>query len=1003
MFAQGERPADEALQKALNLLKRGRARKAAKALEALATDQPGDLAVRFWLGRSYVAARDYDRAVAQFHAVLRRKPESRESWVWLARALKAQGDEQGAKEAQAKAAALAPPAGQAHPEAPTAQPAKPQTAKGRPGKVDRRKPRSRKAEPKKAEPKRVEPAPAAVAVLEQPEHLLQSVELPKVGFDRSNVKVSVDGIGLRTDRAYDYTFTGAPTDWYVRGGTWEQMFRWTCTPTWTWFGGHSPDLAAVWNKRQFEGDISVEVWAAMRMGYNPRVPGFTSYINPNDINITICGDGANLDSGYSFIFGGWLNRYTRIMRGTEVLAETSDDAFVLPRFEDGWPGNFHRRWYNLKAVKRGSRLYFYFDNQLALQCKDPNPLPGGRVALWTYGNGIVVARVRINYEIERLDRKPIVLPSVPAPEPPPGPRVVFASDTHPSIQTDFESGIGQWKTRDGNSGAALSVVEAGAGRSGRCLQLTNVNSGGTFGATAVAKELDLSRYGQIRFDYRCTPDVKVNLYAVVNGQLYEIVFTAPDARAIDAVRIGAIEGVETNGKWHEAWLDLRAHLSGRYPADATLTLSEMFFANLGYNDYQQAGFGANPAGTTWYIDDFFVGSAGGRDATVTWQPEEGSGEVAGYAVAMNDKRDFVPKGRATQEASLELSGLKDGVYYVHVRPQAADGTWGPTAHYRVVADALPPRLDKNGTGGCELTPDGRLVVHLTDGRGAGIDPSTLVLTVQGREYTVASPAMKFDAVQETLTLDLATAGVRPADDHTLEAHLAPVSDRLGTAMSGGCNWTFRASGNGRQPPPAPAVTCATPYLIDEDFEDAPVTWAAWKDSQVTIGRDDSTAASGRYSLRIANQLDRGTFAVVPVGQPFNAGRYRLVSFDYKANDRIRVDFIIRHGGAMRAVGFLDTATSLSRIGKVPDVVADEQWHHAEFDLYEILRTSNPTAADYEVTTFAIGDYQVGSSSDSSNPRGATYHIDNFRIIPVVSARDGATFKWSLFDLTGITG
>ena len=89
-------------------------------------------------------------------------------------------------------------------------------------------------------------------------------------------------------------------------------------------------------------------------------------------------------------FGGWNNSRTRITKGSKVLAEKFER---IPT-----ESNIHRRWFYLKVKRKGKHLEFYIDNQLVLECDDPEPLDGGRVAVWTYNNGIMVSRVRISNE-----------------------------------------------------------------------------------------------------------------------------------------------------------------------------------------------------------------------------------------------------------------------------------------------------------------------------------------------------------------------------------------------------------------------------------------------------------------------------------------------------------------------------------------------------------------------------------------------------------------------------
>jgi hypothetical protein len=149
------------------------------------------------------------------------------------------------------------------------------------------------------------------------------------------------------------------------------------------------------------GDVTVEFAAGIKMD-NARGGGsYAQYAS--DINVTLCGDGKDLTTGYNFIFGGWHNTVTRILRNNQVVAETKSS--LIPA------GSLHRLWLYFKAERRGKELRFWVDNNLVLRYEDPEPLPGDRVALWTWQNGVMVARVRVSAE-------EVLNPSLPQPEAP---------------------------------------------------------------------------------------------------------------------------------------------------------------------------------------------------------------------------------------------------------------------------------------------------------------------------------------------------------------------------------------------------------------------------------------------------------------------------------------------------------------------------------------------------------------------------------------------------------
>lgn len=222
-------------------------------------------------------------------------------------------------------------------------------------------------------------------------------------------------VEVENGHVYDYTFTSAPTDWWVQSGVWEMTNRWSCSPGWSWFGGRSEEIASVWNKRRFSGDVSVQFYFAFKMGLSG-ARNWAEY--PADAAITICGDGRNLGSGYSFIVGADNNQRSVLMKGDKVVAESNADAALLPTFTDGQvnTNEIHRRWWYVSINKIGSKVECSLDSKLLFSYNDPKPLDMGQVALWTYNNGIMLSRVQIYYENEqRPDYVKLVNKAVPVP------------------------------------------------------------------------------------------------------------------------------------------------------------------------------------------------------------------------------------------------------------------------------------------------------------------------------------------------------------------------------------------------------------------------------------------------------------------------------------------------------------------------------------------------------------------------------------------------------------
>ena len=204
----------------------------------------------------------------------------------------------------------------------------------------------------------------------------------------------------------DYTFTSAPTDWWVQSGVWEMTNRWSCSPGWSWFGGRSDEVASIWNKRKFSGDLSVQCYFAFKMdtsgtkAWRDGVGGWME--RPADFAITTCGDGTNLGSGYSFIVAAENNQHCVLLKQGKVVMESSAPEAILASNIDGKvdTNKLHRKWWFAKINKIGDRVECWLDNNLLFTYTDPKPLNDGQMALWTYSNGIMLARVQIFYENE---------------------------------------------------------------------------------------------------------------------------------------------------------------------------------------------------------------------------------------------------------------------------------------------------------------------------------------------------------------------------------------------------------------------------------------------------------------------------------------------------------------------------------------------------------------------------------------------------------------------------
>ncbi len=231
----------------------------------------------------------------------------------------------------------------------------------------------------------------------------EPVEGTRVAFLAKGLDVDPSNARLVGGLMHDYRFTRAPSEWRVGEGVWEIANRWSCDPRWSFLVGSPVNwpnskadekLVVAWNKRDFPGDVLVDFYIGPRMDQS-KPPKYRRYEYVRDLNVTISADGKDLSSGYSFMFGGFRNTKSAILRKGKVLAE---DKSMNSRY----PANSmvsHQRWHRIRVERTGGKLtyrvYWAGYERVALEVEDPDPLGGGRVAVWSYDCPIVIARLRI--------------------------------------------------------------------------------------------------------------------------------------------------------------------------------------------------------------------------------------------------------------------------------------------------------------------------------------------------------------------------------------------------------------------------------------------------------------------------------------------------------------------------------------------------------------------------------------------------------------------------------
>jgi len=758
-----------------------------------------------------------------------------------------------------------------------------------------------------------------------------------------------DTIRLESAHVLEYAFSRAPVDWAVAAGTWGVMNRWACEPRWSWFGGRSDDLAAIWSKRRFEGDISVDYYVAFEMPSYWKFP----HERPGDAGLTICGDGLTPSSGYALIVGGGENRWTRLYRAGRMVAEVRAPRF---RFTDNAAGEmegvqFHETWTRVTLQKSAGHVRFYLNGKLGMDYHDPDPIPGGKVGLWTVRNGMLLARLRIAFD--RCGERESPMGLAPAGQDPGWSREPVVKD-------------------------AVRVERIG---NGRAMRVTAARGGGTL-AVRRTEAVNLGRTPILCFDYRLPrvepgmPVARVDLYFDVQGVRHRAIFAGPRDDIADTVTVGRFPGVERDGRWHTAMLSLADLLYQRHDAvrrqdriaPADLTIQDVALANYSNEGYLLAGFGGNEAGAWYEVRDFrFVPSA----------PNDGS-------------------------------------------PPRVEGV------------AFPFQSAGNSS---------QVVIRFTDPGGSGLDPRSVRMdlaaprTGVGHALAIGHPALGYEPASGRIVIDLAAMNVVLNHGERVQVTVRPLRDRAGNAMAAArkFSWRFERRQD-RAGPVLEWLSCGR-ASIAYDFDRGSADWypvaarrrlmgvpeGGWLRLDTrTFSRDECFVRAGPRpgraragsrgrpaSLKVQNLRMAHDFGAGFMRDTFNLGRYPVMAFDYRIGPRVPIDVSVEVAGTRYALRFSSTAirqdllgefVSYECLGEAPNVVLDERWHHAEVDLFAMLKAHRPCLRTFSARRIEFSDRtcgQLGSHKDSA------FHLDNVRLIPVVSRRD-LRFEWNAFDLSGVS-
>ena len=803
---------------------------------------------------------------------------------------------------------------------------------------------------------------------------------------------------LRRYQVKDEYFEGAPSDWY-QVGTWKVTTRFSCDPRWSFMAALASQSCALFNKFRYEGDVTLEAYMGTRMG-TAQFAG--RYWRIGDFNFALCRRPFDLGDACNFIVAGWdpfwSDRNTYLLKGGRQLAltterllpnvrreNTQDRVVPVPWISGG--RDVHGAWYYIKARKQGAELSSYVDNRQAWTYEDPEPLSEFDPAIWTYDTQIVVGRVKISYQKKvipgRLVAAPpadtnVRLPEVPAP--------IIVSDSHPGFFDDFEGGERGWSTYPGQQSATLRIARKGPGSRQQCLEVANPGTGGLMEAIAPVADARIPAGAArlLSFDYRIPSDVKINLFLKLPGQYYYLHMTGPDQADAFFRRLGELP-VQADGRWHHGEFPLATAIRNA-GVDPKARLELVAFGNL-HHGLLQAGMGGNGLGAAYWLDDFAIASGG---------PGEFSAACRGSDVNAKDvvlsAIDALPATVPAQPDPMEAKAIGPGVWVCHARVQKEGGALSGVAHLPFVVLGGPLQVSSADPAPGASWGYGPVEFQFNGPNAPYLDPASLKLTANGRPVASTPGLFEMDWVRNRLRVNLQSADVAVAPGQPCAISLA-YADEYGHPGEFSANYTASLADD-RVPPSAVALS---DYLPPCDFEHDLGTWEGNRDTAVL--RDDGTAASGKWSLRVENLRWANTFVAWALRTDFSAGLYPLAEFDYRIHDGVQVDLASSNARGFATIGLSDKAHYGFYAGDLPDFQQDGAWHHTEVNLLAAIRKI-PYARDvFRQGWMAFGDF----GDYRADAVGGYYNLDNFRLVPVVSGLKELVLHWNAHDASGIEG
>ncbi len=801
----------------------------------------------------------------------------------------------------------------------------------------------------------------------------------------------IEKVDICAANTRDYFFHVAPVDWYPGAGNWEVRNRWRCAPQWSWFGAlEKQGCSVIWSKRHFDGDLTLDVYCSFKM-LKQRPP-----YNTHDLNITICGNGRSLEQGYSFIYGGWRNSATAIMKNGKVVART--DKVLAPSPIHGMPNTntLHRRWFFFRIEKKEDTITYFFDDKKVLEYKDPEPIHGGHVGIWTQDNGMMLARARISYSHETLSipqRKTVTRLETAAEKPESG--IHLKSAPYIMMGWDFQSTNHGWKALDKNINLIPSQEDGN-----RFLAAISDEPGSRWRISVTEKKTDLAATPCLSFRYALDPQSRINLYLRRKGMLYRILLSGPDDASGNIRDIGRISNFTCDGKWHTAFVNLYSLLTAILPADEDATIEQIYFGVEEINSYLPSGIGGNPTGTKMQVDDFYLFGVRQKDSVLTFSLPREEQKKNKWVLKQTFRDQANQRVGTSEKVVVENTDLLDialpnatGLRYLEL----TDETTNKHQHIRVpgLYDNTSPQITKTQrpepvSGICEL---------IVKDMESGVDIRTAVLSLPDhREKTISynRQVFRYRPQHGLLAIDFQKAGISiPATDPSKVVAIFRVKNLAGIETS--VDILARDFPENDTRPPLPCDVSGRIVMAENDFDHSWHGWVANPDVYLELAERETTTPNTDDRCLKVTGLQKSASLRIEYPVEFNPEEYPLIQFDYKVPARADVDLYLNTNVEKWVRIRLSDTNADPRIAfDVKEFKEDDQWHTCRLNLGQIMRKAFPDKMKYHVSRIVFCDGGFRGCLPYTS-----FCIDNVSITGFTRNQDSEIIEISTGDCNGL--